>query len=144
MKVRVGFVSNSSSSSFVIFGDPTKAIEEMNNIGYDDALVNGYLYEINNQEIKQNIVNDIIKRHETRMGKDMPINDDVDIDNKLFITTYISDGIWYGDLEGCQGVYYYEDGNHGCPYSPEEHIQLDSCIWIQKEHFIKERNENEI
>ena len=138
MKIRNGFVSNSSSSSFVVFGDPSKAIEQLIDYGYNNPIENGYILEITDSDIKENIIDYIIIRHVDYHNKNIIVDSDANINNKLYITTYISDGNYLGDLQSCTGVYYYEDGNHGCPYSPEEHIKLAEHIWIDKEHLKKD------
>jgi len=114
MKIRNGFVSNSSASSFII----------------SDAL---YLSKLSLDGYS------FIKLDEEQIVKiSQSIKDVLATDKDLYLTEYVSDG---GDLfyELRDNCITYDEGNHGNPYDSENFdtfIVLGRQVWIKKKHNI--------
>ena len=96
MKIRSGFISNSSSSSFVIIG------KVPNNIPYE---------KLNNETAKR-VLGYITKL--TRNNDNPPVWDGV---ADVFLTNYISDTSSSDEMFEGAMCYPYLDGGHGGPYS---------------------------
>ncbi len=118
MKIRQGFVSNSSSSSFLVLGERPKDCEYVQLTEAQARSVLGYM--------------------KTREYDPYDINWD-DWDN-VFLTQFISDaGTLYYNING----YNYKDGNHCGPYWEEDYDILKkgsyNGVWILKEHNKEEK-----
>lgn len=130
MKIRNGFVSNSSSSSFVIFGE--------NTTGYE-------AYEITDDTVKNKIFDhliDVYTRDQFLFNseKTLPSAHEV-LTNKMFLTPFISDDIeiFVNDMEN--KVFEYNCGGHGGPYNPDDFQEIADNIWVFKEHVGKTKIE---
>lgn len=127
MKSRTGFVSNSSSSSFIIIGKPDEELDE---------LLERYAHaEIKDDETKKRIINrlnDNIDPHTySWQERKEPITD---FSQKMVITRYVSDcSDEYFVFGNHPQVYYYFEGSHGGPYYEDELDELKPDVWIHKE-----------
>jgi len=100
MKVRIGFVSNSSSSSFIVFNDESL-------IPFD---------------VKYKELNVFEKSLLLREGK---IHNVVD---RVFLTEFVSDcGCEYTALFGTTE---YHSGGHGGPYDEESYTEIAEDVWL--------------
>lgn len=134
MKSRTGFVSNSSSSSFVIIGNPDEELE---------GLLERYAHvEIKDADTKKRIcerINGELNPHTYSWQKEkQPI---MDHSQRMILTRYVSDcGDEYGEFGNHPQVYYYFEGGHGGPYWEDDFEELKSDVWIHKE----DNNESKI
>lgn len=141
-KIRTGFVSNSSSSSFIIIGDYFDYKEDTSGYGntveeFKNDWNNYYgknIIEITDEKIKQKIIERIKKsQNEYPNDKKHPISDEA-INEKMFLTTYISDGsdVHYDIKYNVFNAYEYVEGNHGYPYGAENYCKIDENknIWL--------------
>jgi len=134
MKSRSGFVSNSSSSSFVIVGKPDEVLADL--IDRNDHV------EIKDPESKKRIcerLNADINPHTYSWQKNKtPI---ADFNQPMILTRYISDcGDDYGEFGNHPQAYYYFDGAHNGPYDEDDFDELATDVWINKE----DNNESKI
>jgi hypothetical protein len=123
MKVRGGFVSNSSSSSFIVVGKKP-----------DCTCIKLTLEQ----------AHAIIKHIETRKFDQSDVEWSSDED--VFLTRFISGGVdLYGEVMRLPGAYHYCWGGHGGPYSEEYYDELSDPehdweeIWILKEHNVEKK-----
>jgi hypothetical protein len=108
MKVRSGFVSNSSSSSFLLIAEPKKGFK----CGYNNV-------ELTDEQ----------KEKVRLQGYDIPLDRDV------YLTSHISDtssGTVREEGEGIQSILEYRDGGHGGPYGIEDYTEIAEDIWLWK------------
>jgi len=116
MKVRNGFVSNSSSSSFVVFGEPPS------------------------EGVKhKQLTEDQIKHVIAFIDEDEYADKKVEWNGKdpAYMTQFISDCCddIYGELCNNESAYYYMDGNHDGPYggNDAEYIEeIDEDVYLHK------------
>ena len=119
MKVRSGFVSNSSSSSFIIIGvgnTPSK---------FDYVELKG--------KMKLNIIE----------AMDLKIENDAEI----FLTEYVSDGYDEDYPIESNKVIEYDNGGHTGPYDEDNYICLNDDydnVWIKREHYSAEGKADKI
>jgi len=115
MKTRNGFVSNSSSSSFVIVG------KIPDNFHYD-------FVEIENNE--------------TKLALSERVEMLANYNEAMYLTQFISDGYdWDFFHENPHSIFQYSDGAHSGPYGEEYFDNLNNeNVWILKE----DNHENEI
>ena len=126
MKIRNGFVSNSSSSSFLC--NDENILLNYNIIKYE---------KLNKDQIKLIL-------------KDVPTLSKLLIDNNtnIYLTEYISDGSYlYSEIwqDRHPNFTEYVDGNHGFPYCEElfDNINENKNVYILKEHNGSIINEDE-
>jgi len=94
MKKRMGFVSNSSSSSFIVVGEKPK---------------------VSCAKLDTEIARNILKYINSESSKKIVFDENKD----YYLTCYLSDGGDYTDPFEHLDHYAYLDGNHGGPYSYE-------------------------
>jgi hypothetical protein len=141
-KVRNGFISNSSSSSFIIIGnyfdykeDPSgysNTAEEFRNDWlryYSNSFI-----EITDEKIKQKIIKRIKKSQNEYPNNKKSLIEDSDVNERMFLTTYISDGsdIYIDIKYNVYNAFEYQGGNHGFPYREEYYCKIDDDknIWL--------------
>lgn len=111
MKIRQGFVSNSSSSSFIVIGK--KPNYHCSKLTKEQA--ERIIKYIENSENKPNI---------NWSGED------------VYLTPFICDGIDdYYDIKHSNNTYLYCYGGHGLPYSESDYSEIDDNIWILNRHY---------
>jgi hypothetical protein len=130
MKARSGFVSNSSSSSFVIIDEPyTNEAKEAFEQCRDKI-------EIKDSQTKSAIIaylNEDLDPHAYAWSEAKKAI--LDNNHKIFLTRYVSDGgDEYGDLGRDPNVYYYFDGGHCGPYDEDDFDEIADDVYIYKEH----------
>jgi hypothetical protein len=107
MKIRSGFVSNSSSSSFIVFND----------CSIIPSIIN---YEKLNKKQKIRLI---------EQGFIDSVKDDI------YLTQFISDGYESDDFDKfylAENKKSYHDGGHGCPYDEEDYDEIDDNVWLHK------------
>ena len=142
MKIRNGFVSNSSSSSFVVFGMPDK------NTAWEYA-VNKYCIPITNEKYKNRIIKKLIKNDDeykkqvaTNSLYAMDYYDDKTelnylVNQPMYLSSFIPDTNEddYRMFEYNQNTYEYYNGAFGGPYDENYFLLLDEDkeVWIKKD-----------
>lgn len=112
MKIRNSFVSNSSSSSFIIIGDKNLP----NNVNFIEL----------NERQKGRILNIMGMIKFQKMPKNEQINN-----NKVFLTPYC----YRENIDDVQVVYGFMDGDIGGPYHRENFDEIAENIWFPKEGY---------
>ena len=116
MKRRLGFVSNSSSSSFVFIGKPT----ELDDLHYKCV-------KIEDKTNRDLIIKKLKSRYPNLIVKD----------EEIYLTNFLSDCWDYDFFPTDIGAYIYEDGGHGVPYRIENYTEVSEDIWVlTNEEFI--------
>ena len=113
MKLRNGFASNSSSSSFLVIGEP---------------LVNQYF---KNKGLKYCDLNTQQKAIIIKQDFCIPINE------KVYLTQFISDSFcdwdWVDDeWDPVDGVIEYRSGGHRGPYIEEFYEEISNDVWLER------------
>lgn len=116
MKIRNGFVSNSSSSSFLVTGKQPKQVDFV--------------------ELKKDQIEAIVKAGEVEKFK-------WDGKEPVYLTQFISDCGGYEEFEEDKKCkkYNFCNGGHGGPYVEEEFEEVISNVWLEK-RFIKTKVHN--
>jgi hypothetical protein len=110
MKIRYGFVSNSSSSSFIVFNDKS-------------IIPQGIEY------VKLN------KKQKIKLIEECFINS---IDDDIYLTEFISDScdawnkLYECEDEVIKNVKEYHSGGHGGPYDEERYDEIGENVWLYK------------
>ena len=108
MKIRNGFVSNSSSSSFIVLNE-------------NDIPRNVSYAKITDPELIEKI------KERADMKKDC---------DELFLTQFVSDCLVEFDELYDNGAIEYCDGSHIGPYDNRDFIEIDLDVWVIKEDIV--------
>lgn len=117
MKIRNGFVSNSSSSSFLVVGAPPQG---------------GTFVKLTKEQAKKVaafITNENFNRVKISTAK------------PLYLTKFYSDGSQRDVITNWSSLetYEYVPGGHGGPYFEEDFIELEDEVWIRKDHNVRKK-----
>lgn len=110
MKIRTGFVSNSSSSSFII----------VNPKNIDEIKESIDVFKLNSEQIlkiKKQILRSLEKEWYSK--KDLKKVQNIKETDDVYLTTFISDSLDEHYRIGHKYGIEYQDGDHGRPYSVE-------------------------
>lgn len=135
MKFRNGYVSNSSSSSFVIFdnGNLSSSLKEN---------IDRFCVKIEQAEHRKRIFNTLNENRQENISyniiNDYPKQNIEDLENAnlpMYLSSFIPhssdnyDVFYYNDT-----VFDYHEGGHGVPYNEDWYICLDEDkeVWIEK------------
>lgn len=140
MNFRNGFVSNSSSSSFVVFDNGTLS-DTMK------QMIEKYCEKIEKDEYRKRLFNSIYSTREENIefgiNKEykQPIEETEKQNLPMFLSSFIPHGhpdydvFWYNELS-----YDNEEGGHGLPYNEDWYI----CLNEDKDVYIRKSNEEMI
>ena len=143
MKIRNGWVGNSSSSSFIIVGNyPQKLVDKWGT---------RWLLKLNEEQKKRAIerakleLNDEYRWFKKNDDKSYLL-DEKGID--IYLTSFISDAsLLWDDLVSDDNEYTtfpVEEGSHGYPYDEEEYEELvEDEIWLRKEQYVRGEPDDE-
>ena len=143
MKIRNGWVGNSSSSSFIIVGEyPQKLVDKWGT---------RWFLKLNDEQKKRAIerakldLNDEYRWFKKNDDKSYLL-DEKEID--IYLTSFISDASFlWDDLVDDNNEYVIfpiEEGSHGYPYDEEEYEELvEDEIWLRKEQCFKDDSNDE-
>lgn len=123
MKNRTGFVSNSSSSSFILV-NPTKADLDLIFFETDNDALQVY------GKTKDNICKHSMEKY----GKDLAVKSE----DKIYITSFISDGYDFSISDLSCDYEEYFDGGHGRPYSEEGFIKCEGIFGSKPVYILEE------
>ena len=131
MKIRNGFVSNSSSQSFIVVG--TKPPDSVEHARLNAATA-------------QKVIASCIAENESWKNDDAEIEKLKAIDptkQKIWLTRFLSDsGNYTEPLEDANMEFYsYQDGGHGGPYNEERYVNIGTDglyegVWVNNEDYV--------
>jgi len=116
MKARTGFISNSSSTSYIVVGNPPKPGNYAQLT--EDQIEKVIFYLAEEKEENSFLYREVVRR---------------DPDEPVYMTSYFSDmcSEEVFELLGTYHFYPYEEGDHGTPYySMDEDGKVDSHVLL--------------
>ncbi len=137
MKARLGFVSNSSSSSFIVIGKKPIATS----VRLTPNIAKKVIQDFNRKTRKQNKEYDWSDESLITWDGNTPV----------YLTLFLADGGDYTDLLKGTDFFDYEAGSHTGPYTREKYIPLiyeeepDNFygnVWLPRKFVVVEENED--